>query len=254
MAEQRIKCLIIDDDPFIQDLLKDKLELHLPEVEVLDIANNGAEGVEKIRRHKPEVLFLDVEMGDMTGFEMLNQLDDISFETIFITSFSHYAIKAIRFNALDYLVKPIDLEELKQAVERFKEKQAQSTTGDDVKQALLNFSTKDVSDQILTLNTQEGELRLKLKHILHIEGERNYSYIYLSNGKKKLVSKTLGDFEEILSDKAFFRSHKSHLVNYSHISTHKNYKVITLSDETEISVSRRKQDDFKTWYNFMTDR
>ena len=254
MPGKLIKCLIIDDDPFIQNLLRDKLELYIPEVKVVGIANNGSEGLEKIIEHGPEVIFLDVEMGDMTGFEMLGRLKEITFETIFITSFSHYAIKAIRFNALDYLVKPIDLEELKQSVQRFKEKHQKDTTGHDVMQALLNLSLENIGDQTLTLNTQEGELRMQLKQILHIEGERNYSFIYLDGKRKKLVSKTLGEFEDILSDKAFFRTHKSHLVNFKHIVNHRGFKTVELSDATELPVSRRKQDDFKQWYYQMSDQ
>jgi len=122
MQHNKIKCLIIDDDPFIRDLLQDKLSQYLPEVEVLTTASSGLEGLQKIAHYQPDLVFLDVEMPDMTGFEMLFKLEDISFETIFITSYSHYAIKAIHFDALDYLVKPIDLGELKAAIKRYKKK------------------------------------------------------------------------------------------------------------------------------------
>lgn len=249
----QIKSLIIDDDPFIRDLLKDKLDHFIPEIQFVETASNGKEGIQKIEAIKPDLIFLDVEMGDMTGFEMLSQLDQISFETIFITSFSHYAIKAIRFNALDYLVKPIDLEELKRAVSRFLEKSShQSNTGDNVRQLLKNLGTKKVSDQVLTFNTQEGEIRIKLANILRIEGERNYSFIHLSNGKRKLVSKTLGDFEEILADKSFFRCHKSHLVNFEQITKQQSRSSILLTGGQEIPIARRKQEEFKLWYEGLT--
>jgi two-component system LytT family response regulator len=245
----QIKSLIIDDDPFIRDLLKDKLDHFIPEIHSVDTATNGKEGIQKINTLKPDLIFLDVEMGDMTGFEMLSQLEQISFETIFITSFSHYAIKAIRFNALDYLVKPIDLEELKRAVSRFIEKsKRQSDTGDNVRQLLKNLGTKKVSDQVLTFNTQEGEIRIKLENIMRIEGERNYSFIHLSNGKRKLVSKTLGDFEEILADKSFFRCHKSHLVNFDQIKKQQSRSSVLLADGQEVPIARRKQEEFKNWY------
>jgi two-component system LytT family response regulator len=249
MDSRKIKSLIIDDDPFIQDLLNDKLSQYLPEVEVMATASSGTEGLEKIKTFQPDLIFLDVEMADMTGFEMLAKLDDIGFQTIFITSYSHYAIKAIRFSALDYLVKPIDLGELKQAITRYKSNVAVNKRPNNVEQALINLKTKKVSDQTLVLHTQDGDMSLVLKDIIRLEGERNYSYIYLANTKKKLASKTLGDLEELLEDKGFFRCHKSHLINITHIDSYPNSVTILLSDSTEIPVSRRKKETFKLWYD-----
>ena len=248
MQADNIRSLIIDDDPFIRDLLQDKLNQYVPEVEVMTTASSGTEGLQKISTYKPDLIFLDVEMTDMTGFEMLAQLEDINFQTIFITSYSHYAIKAIRFNALDYLVKPIDLGELKQAIQRYKSNVKENKRPDNVHQALANLKTKNASDQTLTLQTQEGELRLVLKNIVRIEGERNYSYIYLASNKKKLTTKTIGDIEELLNDKGFFRCHKSHLINKIHITSYQNSILVILSDETEIPIARRRKEAFRDWY------
>jgi two-component system LytT family response regulator len=242
----KIKSLIIDDDPFIRDLLQDKLQLYLPEIEVLATANSGTDGLQKIEQYQPDLIFLDVEMADMTGFEMLTQLTNIPFKTIFITSYSHYAIKAIRFNALDYLVKPIDLGELKMAIQRYKE----NTTSkqENLQLALNNLKTENVIDHQLILQTQEGELRLAVKHIVRIEGERNYSYIYLTNRKKKLISKTLSDLEEMLEGKGFFRCHKSYLVNGLHIQSYPNSLTLVMTDDAEVTIARRKKDVFREWY------
>ncbi len=248
MNSTTIKSLIIDDDAFIRDLLQDKLEQYISEVEILATANSGTEGLERIKMLQPDLVFLDIEMADMTGFEMLAQLKEINFQTIFITSYSHYAIKAIRFNALDYLVKPIDLGELKKAIERFKENRNKTTQQENLQLALLNQKTADVSNHQLILQTQEGELRLALKHIFRIEGERNYSYIYLTNNKKKLVTKTLADLETMLEEKGFYRCHKSHLVNALHIHSYPNPTTLILSTEIEIPIARRKKDAFKIWY------
>lgn len=239
-----INCLIIDDDPFVQDLLKDKLNQYFPEIHVLGVANNGADGISKIHALKPELIFLDVEMGDMTGFEMLSQLQDINFKTIFITSYKHYAIKAIRFNALDYLLKPFDLEELRNAIKRFKT----DSSSKNVPLALRNLKSKNISEQTLVLKTQQGELHLQLKDIVYVEGERNYSYIHLANNKKELLSKTLSHLEELLDDKGFYRCHKSYLVNKVHIVTAKN-SLIILTGNLEIPISRRKKLLFKMWVN-----
>ena len=248
MTGIRIKALIIDDDHFIVDLLKDKIELYVPNVEIIGAAYSGQEGIEKVGLLNPDLIFLDVEMSDMTGFEMLSKLSNIQFQTIFITSFRHYAIKAIRFNALDYLVKPIDLGELKASIVRFEERTRHSNRIGKVKTALSNLKTEDVGDQVLVLKTQEGELRLSIKNIIRIEGERNYSYIYLVKDKKKLTTKTLGDLEELLVDKGFFRPHKSFLVNRLHISSVPNSFQIVLSDGEEVPIARRKKTEFKEWY------
>ncbi len=139
MQTEKIRSIIIDDDPFIHDLLQDKLNLYLPEVTIMANAFNGKEGLEKIETFQPDLVFLDVEMIDMTGFEMLMQMEKIPFQTIFITSHTHYAIKAIRFNALDYLIKPIDLEELKNAINRYKKNSKENNPQENLKLALQNL-------------------------------------------------------------------------------------------------------------------
>lgn len=248
MIAERIKCLIIDDDAFIRELLQDKLDLYFPEVEMLSTASCGREGLQKIVLHKPDLIFLDVEMTDMTGFEMLAQLSDITFQTIFITSYSHYAIKAIRFNALDYLLKPIDLGELKRAVKRCKSRVSSNVQKENLSMAIQNMSLKHVADHLLILKTQDGDLKLAVKDIVHIEGDRNYSYIHLKNGSKKLVSKTLSILEELLDSKGFFRCHRSHIINVDHISNYSGGHVIVTSDNSKIPISRRKKQPFQVWY------
>jgi len=237
--------MIIDDDAFIRDLLIDKLNQYFPEINILKTANNGQEGLELIKRLQPDLVFLDVEMTDMTGFELLSKLETIDFKVIFITSYKHYAIKAIRFNALDYLLKPFDLEELKTAVKRFKSFSSQNN----ISMALKNLKSKTVDEQTLILNTQQGELHLILKDIVFIEGDRNYSYIHLTKNRKELVSKTLSHLEELLEDKGFFRCHKSYLINKSHIQSKKTNHFVLLSDGTNAPISRRKKESFNYWLN-----
>lgn len=241
----QIQCLVIDDDPFIRDLLIDKLNQYFPEIKILGTAKNGLEGIELIERLQPDLIFLDVEMTDMTGFELLSKLDKIDFKVIFITSYKHYAIKAIRFNALDYLLKPFDLEELKNAVKRFKSFNNQNN----ISTALKNLRSKNVSDQTLILNTQQGELHLTLKDIVYIEGDRNYSFVHLTKNRKELVSKTLSHLEELLDDKGFFRCHKSYLINRLHIVSSRQNLSVVLSNGQNLSISRRKKESFKNWFN-----
>ena len=244
----KIRALLIDDNKFVVTVLSDMLKENHPEIEVLGIANDGNDGLKKIEQFQPDLVFLDIEMPDMTGFEMLSHLDDITFQTIFTTSHSHYAIKAIRFNALDYLVKPIEELELKHAIKRYLSNTNKLENQGMVKQALLNLKTENAEEQTLQLPSQQGTISLKLTQIIRIEGERNYSYIFLSNGKKQLSSKTLGHFEEILSDKGFFRCHRSHLVNGTHIVSLKNNDHFVLKDEASIPISRRKKTEAKNWF------
>lgn len=253
MSQTTIRSIIVDDDPFIRDLLQDKLKQYVPEVEIIDVATSGAEGLEKIQRWKPDLIFLDVEMTDMTGFEMLGQLEDVFFETIFITSYSHYAIKAIRFNALDYLVKPIDLGELKMAIRRYKKRLSKQRPVNKIQQALANLRAPSSGEKQLILMTQEGEVRIPLASIIRIEGERNYSCIHLTSGKKKLTSKTLSDLEEMLVEDDFFRCHKSHLVNSTHIQAQPSSISLRLSDDTLLPIARRKKEDFRRWREAMLD-
>lgn len=248
MNSKKIKCLVIDDDLFIHDLMEDKLGRHFPEVELVAMASSGTEGLERIKEHQPDLVFLDVEMSDMTGFEMLAKMDGIHFQTIFITTYSHYAIEAIRFNALDYLVKPIKLNELKQAIKRYKDNVEKHKISDRVQQALINLNTKDVSDQRLVIQTHEKELRLTLKDIIRVEAARNYSYIHLIGKKKELTTRTLNDFERLLKDKGFFKCHKSHMINRIHILSCTNNTAVFLSEGIEIPISRRKKEAFTDWY------
>ncbi|MGK0279927.1 MAG: two-component system LytT family response regulator [Litorivivens sp.] len=247
MDSKRIGSLIVDDDPFILELLQDKLALHFPEVEILATAENGSEGLEKIEAFQPELVFLDVEMTDMTGFEMLTRLRTINFQTIFITSYSHYAIMAIRFSALDYLLKPIDLAELKKAIARYKDIRSVQPHEQNLEMALQNVHTKDLPEHTLILKTQEGDLKLAVKDIIHIEGDRNYSLIYMRNNLKKLVTKTLVDLEELLDYKGFYRCHRSHILNADHITSYSNGIFAVLSNQKKIPISRRKKKPFSEW-------
>ena len=248
MSFHKIRCLIIDDDPFIRELLQDKLDQYFPDLKVLSTASSGIKGIQEIKKHNPELVFLDVEMADMTGFEMLSQLSEINFQTIFITSYSHYAIKAIRFNALDYLLKPIDLGELKKAIKRFKLHNKADLQKENLSLALKNIANKNVADHMLNLKTQDGDLRLVLNDIIQIVGDRNYSYIYLKNGTKKLVTKTLIELEELLDSKGFYRCHKSHIINAKHITAYSNGNLVQLSETISIPISRRKKKPFVDWF------
>ncbi|WP_067145763.1 LytR/AlgR family response regulator transcription factor [Pseudotamlana agarivorans] len=239
-----LKALIVEDDRFMATVLADMLEHHRDIISVVGVSSTGNEAISMITERQPQVVFLDVELPDMTGFEMLGQLEGINFQTIFTTAHSDYAIKAFRFNALDYLVKPIKENELEESLNRLLKSNDNSIA---IKNALLNIESKSVEEQKLVLPTQQGTLRFALKQITHIEGEGNYSYIYLVNGYKELSSKNLAYFEDILEDKGFFRCHRSYLVNKHHIMELRNDAFI-LKSGFELPVSRRKKIKAKNWF------
>lgn len=239
-----LKALIVEDNAFMATVLHDMLQQYAGKIAVTDIAKTGNDALSLIATLKPNVVFLDIELPDMTGFELLQQLENINFKTVFTTSHSHYAIKAFRFNALDYLVKPINESELDEAIKRL----LKSTTNSiEVRNALANLDVQSVENQKLVLAQQNGTLRLPLKQVTHIEGERNYSTIHLLSGSQELSSKNLAYFEEILSDKNFFRSHRSYLVNKYHIKAFQEGHFI-LKNEIEIPISRRKEAEAKIWF------
>ncbi len=243
----QIQSIIVDDTAFHREVLADLLEDAHPEIGVAAIATSGTEAVEKIQSIRPDLVFLDVEMPDMNGFEVLASLDRIDFQTIFVTAHSQYAIQAIRFNALDYLMKPINAKELAQALRRFRIQGYVPDNQPQIRQALENLKKENVQEQVLFLPTQEGGMKLVLQEIVKIEGDGNYSTLYLSNGKTKLSAKTLGFFEEILDGKGFFRCHRSFIVNRFHVEKMKG-DAFCVQDGSTIPISRRKKSESKTWF------
>ena len=243
-TKKPLKALIVEDNVFMATVLQDLLTQYSSKIAIIDIAKTGNEALSLIAKIDPDVVFLDIELPDMTGFELLQQLENINFQTIFTTSYSHYAIKAFRFNALDYLIKPINESELDEAIKKIYKFTNNSI---DVKNALSNLDIQAVENQNLVLPQQDGTLRLPLKQITHVESERNYSYIHLSNGSKELSSKNLAYFEDILVDKNFYRAHRSFLVNKYHIKELIESHFV-LNNKLEIPISRRNGTEAKAWF------
>jgi two-component system LytT family response regulator len=243
----QIQSILVDDTTFHLEVLSDLLHENHPEIVVTGKAKNGTEALEKIQSLQPALVFLDVEMPDMTGFEVLASLDRIDFQTIFVTAHSQYAIQAIRFSALDYLMKPIDHKELAQAIKRFRSKGYVPHNQVQVQLALENLKKDNVQEQVLFLPTQEGGIKMMLQDIFKIEGDRNYSTFYLTDGKTKISSKTLGHFEEILNGKGFFRCHRSCIVNRFHIDKMKG-DYFLLKQGEQVPISRRRKSEAKAWF------
>lgn len=238
-----IKAILIDDENHCRETLSLKLEKYCPQVHLLAQCSSGAEGLQAIAHHQPEVVFLDVEMPEMNGFEMLGQLSPIPFEVIFTTGYDAYAIKAIRFSALDYLLKPIDKDELKKAVAKLQQKSKHNLTAQlDI--LLQKMGNKQVPLQKIALPTFEGFELVAIDDILHCESDSNYTHIMLRNGKKLLISRTLKEIEELLEGYPFLRIHNSHVVNLNEIVRFVRGEggYVIMSDNTTITVSRSRKD------------
>jgi len=211
-----IRAILIDDEKHCRETLTIQLTRHCPEVVILGAFSSGAEGLEAIKEQNPNVVFLDVEMPRMNGFEMLERLGDIPFDVIFTTGYDEYAIKAIRFSALDYLLKPIDKEDLKKAVNKV-QKRDQHNLKDQLQVLFNRLENKPKGLQKIALPTLEGFELVLLNDIIHCQSDSNYTHIMVKNTKKLLVSRTLKEIEELLEGHTFLRIHHSHVVNLNEI-------------------------------------
>lgn len=239
-----IKALIIDDEESTMKVLKGMIERFVPEINTVCTSLGSSKGVQAINDVKPDLVFLDIEMPVMNGFELLQQFPHHTFEVIFVTAFDHYAIKAVRFSALDYLLKPVDKDELKLAVHRFLEKRKSAA---DVQQQYQNFlqNLKNKEGYKLAISTTEGIHFIMPENIIRCEAEGSYTKFYLTNKKIIVTSKVLKEYDEMLADYNFIRVHRTHLVNRKYINSVSQDHQLLMSDNSYVEVSRRKWDDVK---------
>lgn len=245
-----LTAIIIDDEQKGRLALREKLHDYCPEVRVLGEAADGKEGLKLIQEQKPEIVFLDIEMPRMNGFEMLHMLPQKDFHLIFTTAYDQYAIKAIRYAAFDYLLKPVDIEELKSAIERAKE-QSQEHTEEKLQVLQQNLDTKPLPGKI-AIPTVEGLLFFNISDIIYLEAKSNYTTIYFSNHPSLLTSRTLKDFEELLPTDLFFRPHHSHIINLHYIKRYIRGEggQIELENGVYITVSRRKKEELLKQFRY----
>lgn len=248
-----IRAVIIDDEPHnVTNLLK-LLDRHCPEVEVTGTALNAEEGKTLIEQDQPDMLFLDISMPGGTGFDLLRSLGQTNFDVIFVTAFNQFGIQAVKFSALDYLLKPIDPEELKSAV-------AKAILHKDVKQRGAQLENLI---QILKHRQEKEEHRIALPgaketrfvrpaQIVRCEAENNYTFFYLDDGEKWIVSRPIYVYEELLKDYGFMRTHQSHLVNRKFVRSwiKEDGGHLVLEDHSTVPVSRQKKDLIRAWVGY----
>lgn len=246
-----LRAIIIDDEARSRKALQIALKDYCPSVEIIFIAETPEKGIEAIINNKPDIVFLDVQMPGMSGFDLLSHFPEINFDIVFITAHDHYAIKAIRFSALDYLLKPIQIDELMAAVKKAEEKKNNRHTNWQYKSLYENVRSNHNASGSIAVPTGDGLLFIKTENIIRCEAEGNYVIIYQAGKEKILITKTLGDIESMLNAKEFFRVHNSHLINLSHIKKYVKGDggYVIMSDNTSVDVSRRKKEEFMQWLN-----
>lgn len=238
-----IKAMIVDDKTAAIELLRWLIKEHCPEITAVASAVSVAEALPLIDNFEPDILFLDIQLPQETGFDLLAKVKKWDFEVIFTTAYNEYAIQAIRFSALDYLLKPITPTDLKKAVERFKAKKESTLGGEELYRNFIRNITQEHNRPLkLALPGVNGIQYVQLEDIIRLQAERNYTRLYFVKGKNFLSSKTLAEYEKILRDSGFIRVHRSHLINPQYVDSYEKQGMVKLKDGCEIEVSRRKKD------------
>jgi two-component system, LytTR family, response regulator len=242
-----IKAIIIDDEQHCIDRLQTLLvEYCVGTIEVCGAFKNFETGLDGIRRLKPGLVFLDVELGDKKGFDLLQKLTETDFAVIFTTAHQQYAVTAFKFSALDYLLKPIDPDDLLQAVEKLKDKNSREELATKMDALFYNLKSLQGATKRISVPTVSGLSFIDVSDIIRCQSDINYTTIFLKDKQKLIVAKTLKEFENLLSGYNFFRVHNSHLINLTYIKNYNKGKggYVSLSDNSVIEVSTRRKEEF----------
>lgn len=240
-----LTAIIIDDELKGRIALRQKLQDYCPEIQLAGEAENGETGLSLIEKANPNIVFLDIEMPRMNGFEMLHRLKDKSFHLIFTTAYDQYAIKAIKYAAFDYLLKPVDIEELRSVVKRLQEQPSRTGTQQKLMVLEENFHPKNALSKI-AIPSLDGLLFFNISDIIHLEAHSNYTALYFINHPKLLASRTLKEFEDMLPPDIFFRTHHSHIINLHYIKRYikGDGGQIEMQNGNFVDVARRKKEEF----------
>lgn len=238
-----LKAIIIDDEPDCVKLLALQLKMYCPQVQVLAACTSSGEGLQKINELQPDILFLDIEMPVMNGFQLLEKLGSIRFSLVFVTAYDQFAVKAFRYSALDYLLKPIDAKDLQAAVQKAGLRQWPDKQQLSLLKQQVQGKEKVFPDKI-ALPYQNGVTFVEIRHIIYCESENNYTRFHTTDKLQYLVAKTLGDVQEVLEERNFLRVHRQYLVNLDHIKKYVrgegNYLVLSNGDN--VAVARNQKD------------
>ena len=241
-----IKCILVDDEKNALEMMEWLLKTYCPQVEIVAMCNSAEQGIEAINSFKPDVVFLDIEMPKMNGFDMLEQFDKLFFDVVFCTAYDQFAIKAFKYAALNYLLKPVDPDDLKVTIERIEERKNVPTREQfDLLLQNIHQPAKSTPHRI-ALTTGDGLVFVSTQDIIYCEAESNYTHVILSGGRKILVSKVLKEIDEALSGPDFYRVHSSFLININRIKKfiRGDGGYIVMDNDASINISRNRRQEF----------
>ena len=238
-----MRVALVDDDASVRDNLKTLLSMYVPDAEVISEADGVQSGLVSLKQERPDLLLLDVEMSDGTGFDLLALYGDLDFKVIFVTGHDTYAIRAFKISAIDYLLKPVDPEELSKAIGKAKnalnldEQRMQVST-------LVDNKNKPAADQKILLKDAENVYLVEIREIIRCESETNYTKFFLTDGRKLTISKTLKEYDSLFEEQSFFRAHQSHLINLHHFDRYEKKEggIVHMKDRSTLPVAVRKKE------------
>ena len=243
-----IKAILIDDDQNLREGMKGLLERFAPNIKIIGEADSVATGIEVMDTLKPQVVFLDIQLNDGTGFDILEQLaaknGAIKSNIVFITAHEQYAIKAFRFSALDFLLKPVDPDELQKVIVKIESVLEKTNDYAHIDLLLENIRKKVDNFKRIALSTSDGIHLFEISDIIRCESEDNYTKFYIKNSKPVMISKTLKEYEELLTEHGFERIHQSHLINLNYLKSYikKDGGYVIMADESHLPISQRKRE------------
>ena len=238
-----IRCVIVEDEEMARNVLKSLLAQYCQDVMVCAEADDIVSGKNMIETFRPDLVFLDIEMPGGSGFKLLTSMENVDFEVVFVTAYEQFAIKAIRHDALDYILKPIDPKELVAAVEKVKEAKYKKTLKKQYDNLLKNLDPEQLVVRKISISTTDKIHLIDVDDIIRCESDNYYTIIYFKDGTSLMVSKTLKEMDQKLQEYDFVRTHKSHLVNMRCIKNFiKDEMMVVMTDDTKVPVSKRKKE------------
>lgn len=248
-----IKAVIVDDEIAGAEVLDYLVKQYCPDIEIVSIQNSVETAIDAINKLQPDLVFLDIEMPTGTGFDVIKKTSELNYVTIFITAYENYAIKAFKTNALDYLLKPIDIEELINAVDKVRKKinSSKNLITNNLEEVI--FNSLNSNNKRLAVSTFDGVIMIDTNDVIYLEADSNYTNVYMKDNKKILISKTLKYFEDSLPKASFFRVHKTFIININTIVKYLNSDggYIILSNNSKIPISRSKKAELMEKLNIL---
>jgi two-component system LytT family response regulator len=240
-----LKAIILEDEEDSRKLLGGFLHDYCPQVKVLAAVDTVAGGLDAIYTYQPDVVFMDIELKGETSFDLLQKLSDIHFEIVFTTAYDNYMLRAIKFSAIDYLLKPLNVNELKAAVEKVEKKRDKANYNKSLEVLLSNFKN-NYQDHKIAISSADGFVFVKVSNIIYLQSDGAYTSFFLKHDEKLITSKNIKEYEELLTDHNFFRIHKSYIINMAEMTKYIRGEggYVVMSNKAMFGVSRRRKDEF----------